>query len=244
MNRTNRTKSTKGVTLASFTALATVDLNTAPVETVDTTQVDTNTAPVAFIVDGDTVEPVDGDTAPVDGDTVALAPLQTIVDVSPVDGSTVLVTDVEPVDGDTAPVQVEPVRNMSRDLFASTALAPVDTAPVSVDALRASIVLAVNTAIHGRTDHWSQHRETRAGIPIPRGNGLCATAWYMFDYNFARGIVDTASNVEYGFTVLGLNRGNLRTEISRYRKYHGIARIDVGAVSVAPVTVQVDTETK
>jgi hypothetical protein len=238
MNRTNRTKSTKGITLASFTALATV-------EPVDTTQVDT--APVAFIVDGDTVEPVDLNTAPVepvDGDTVALAPLQTVVDVSPVDGSTVLVTDVEPVDGDTAPVQVEPVRNMSRDLFASTALAPVDTAPVSVDALRASIVLQVNTAIHGRVDHWSQHRETRAGIPIPRGNGLCATAWYMFDYNFARGIVDTASNVEYGFTVLGLNRGNLRTEISRYRKYHGIARIDVGAVTLAPVAVQVDTETK
>ena len=87
---------------------------------------------------------------------------------------------------------------------------------------------------------WFQHRETRNGISIPKGWGLCARAWYLFDDLYASGTTDTASIVEIGATVHNLNRGNLRTEISRYRKYHGIARVDAPRkVTVAPVTVEV-----
>jgi len=92
------------------------------------------------------------------------------------------------------------------------------------------VMIAVDKTVND--GHWSRHRETRAGIPIPKGFGLCARAWYLFEYLAGLGTTDTATVVEIGFTVYNLNRGNLRTEISRYRKYHGIAR---PGKSVAPV---------
>lgn len=97
---------------------------------------------------------------------------------------------------------------------------------------RANAILWVNTHMNRET-HWSRTGATCAGIPIPRGMGLCASAWYFFEYMFAHGTVDTATVVEVGFRDYAFNRGNLRTEISRYRKYHGIATVSSRAKSVA-----------
>lgn len=111
---------------------------------------------------------------------------------------------------------------------------PIVDEPKSIAQLRSDLVFIVNNELRNDA-HWSMHRETRAGIPIPRGTGLCYTAWCLFDVMYSRGIIDTATIVETGFTVYALNRGNLRTEISRYRKYHGYIRPVATKVTVATV---------
>jgi hypothetical protein len=107
--------------------------------------------------------------------------------------------------------------------------------PLSLTLLE--ILFAVDkTATEG---HWSRHRETRSGIWVPKGFGKCSQSWYWFEYAMSLGYFDNASLVGFGHTLHGLNKGNLETEVSRYRKYHGIARPGKNrSIPVATVSIQ------
>ena len=163
------------------------------------------------------------------GDEVITDPLQSIVDVSMVSGDTVIVTDSDTVIGHDGTLIDVPVTDAQ--VTDDTVTAP----ELTVAQHRSNLIIAVNTAIHnsGSTDaHWSQHRRTINNIWVPtRPTGEGATCWYFFDYMFAQGIIDTATLVTIGSTVYGLNMGQVRTEVSRYRKYHNIAYVGARKVT-------------
>lgn len=77
-------------------------------------------------------------------------------------------------------------------------------------------------------------RVTKNGVRAPRRDTLCGAAWALFDRMYAAGTVDTTAIVDAGVAE-GLNRGNLRTELSTWRRFHGVARVGVTAPAAAPV---------
>jgi hypothetical protein len=99
--------------------------------------------------------------------------------------------------------------------------------PLTVAQHRSNLVIAVNTLIANMTDpstHWSRHRRTLNNIWVPtRPSGEGETCWYFFEFMFNAGVFDTPALIATGSTQYGLNAGQIRTEVSRYRKYHGIA---------------------
>lgn len=80
-------------------------------------------------------------------------------------------------------------------------------------------------------------RVTKNGVRAPRRDTLCGAAWALFDRLYAAGTVDTTSIVDTGVAE-GLNRGNLRTELSTWRRFHGVARVGVAAPTPAAPVVE------
>lgn len=64
-------------------------------------------------------------------------------------------------------------------------------------------------------------RVVQNGVKPPVTGGLCWQAYMHFDECRAKGVVETREIVELG-VAKGLNENNLRTELSYWRKYHGI----------------------
>lgn len=61
-------------------------------------------------------------------------------------------------------------------------------------------------------------REERNGVKAPGAGGLCAKAWAMFD---KLGPSTTTQQAAEAATKAKLNPGNARTELLRWRKFHG-----------------------
>ena len=66
--------------------------------------------------------------------------------------------------------------------------------------------------------------EVRNGITRPRAGGACDAIWKLLDLLHAAGTVPTSKDARDLATANGLNVGNALCEISRWKRFHGLAQ--------------------
>lgn len=77
------------------------------------------------------------------------------------------------------------------------------------------------------TDRTHIKRETLNGIERPSfpkvGDALCFEAWAMFyELAYRNGCEPSHEDAQLEGEARGLNGGNVRTELSRWRRFHGV----------------------
>jgi pyruvate/2-oxoglutarate dehydrogenase complex dihydrolipoamide acyltransferase (E2) component len=104
---------------------------------------------------------------------------------------------------------VEPAAPVAARATESPAVAPRAAAARKVAAPKAPKVAA----------------ETRNGIARPRAGGACDAIWKLLDLRYnATGVVPTSKDARKLATENGLNVGNSLCELSRGRRFVGLAR--------------------